>query len=222
RGFAAVGTVQPLLLAYQEADNRDLLHRHGKLCARLMDDWAGREGLRAASRGRRTAGPVRVGVVSSFFSSHSVWSAIVRGWFEQLDRERIALHAFYLRSSEDDETRFARSRAAHFESGARDLRPWVEAIVQQRLDVLIYPEVGMDEMTLKLASLRLAPAQVVAWGHPETTGLPTIDHYLSAADFEPAGAQSHYSEHLVALPHLGCYYSAKAVAPAEPDLARWG
>src|SRR5207344_3135603 len=126
---------------------------------------------------------------------------------------------FYLRSSEDDETRFARSRAAGFESGARDLRPWVESILRQELDVLIYPEVGMDEMTLKLAALRLAPTQVAAWGHPETTGLPTIDHYLSAADFEPADAQSHYSERLVALPHLGCYYSAKAVASAEPDLA---
>lgn len=221
-GFEAVGTVQPFLLAYQEENNRDLLQRYGGLCTRLMGAWAERQRLPAAPRGHGSAGVCRVGVVSSFFSNHSVWSAIVRGWFGQLQRERIALHAFYLRPHEDEETRFARSRAAHFESGAGNLRQWVDAILRQRLDVLIYPEIGMDAMTLKLASLQLAPTQVAVWGHPETTGLPTIDYYLSAEDFEPADAQSHYSERLVALPHFGCYYSAKALTPAAPDLAKWG
>jgi predicted O-linked N-acetylglucosamine transferase (SPINDLY family) len=221
RGFETVGIQQPFLLAYEEENNRDLLQRYGKLCARLMAAWPGRGKALTVPRERSSTGAVRVGVVSWFFSSHSVWSAIVKGWFGQFERERVALHAFYLRSHEDQETQFAMSRAAHFESGAKDLRQWVEAILGQRLDVLIYPEIGMDPMTLKLASLRLAPVQVAAWGHPETSGLPTIDYYLSAADFEPADAQSNYSERLVALPHLGCYYSPKAVTPAEPELEKW-
>ena len=221
-GFEAVGAVQPFLLAYQEENNRDLLQRYGGLCARLMGAWAARERLPSAPRGHGTSGICRVGIVSHFFSNHSVWSAIVKGWFGQLPRERIAIHAFYLRSHEDEETRFARSRAVHFENGAGNLRQWVDAILRQRLDVLIYPEIGMDAMTLKLASLRLAPTQVAVWGHPETTGLPTIDYYLSAEDFEPTDAQSHYSERLVALPHLGCYYSAKALTPVAPDLEKWG
>ena len=221
-GFKAVGTQQPFLLAYQEENNRDLLQRYGNLCARLMADWLGRGGALAAPRERSSIGAVRVGVVSQFFSNHSVWSAIVKGWFGQFERKRIALHAFYLGTRQNQETQFAMSRAAHFESGAKDLRQWVEAILRQRLDVLIYPEIGMDPMTLKLASLRLAPVQVAAWGHPETSGLPTIDYYLSAADFEPPDAQSNYTERLVALPRLGCYYSARAVTPAEPDLEKWG
>src|SRR6202012_800714 len=52
-------------------------------------------------------------------------------------------------------------------------------------------------------SLRLAPVQISSWGHAETSGLPTIDYYLSADCFEPAGAQEFYSEQLVLLPHLG-------------------
>jgi predicted O-linked N-acetylglucosamine transferase (SPINDLY family) len=63
----------------------------------------------------------------------------------------------------------------------------------------------MDAMTAKLAALRLAPVQVASWGHPETTGLPTIDHYLSAEGLEPGDAQANYSEKLVKLPHLGCW-----------------
>ena len=214
KGVESVGVVQPFLLAYHDTDNRDLLQHYGGLCARLMSAWA--DGARLPRCQRGSGGAVRVGVVSSFFSNQSVWSAIVKGWFGQLDPQRVALHAFYLRGQEDDETRFARSRAAHFETGPRELQAWAEAILRQRLDVLIYPEIGMDAMTLKLASLRLAPAQVAAWGHPETTGLPTIDYYLSAAAFETADSQSHYSERLIALPGVGCHYSAMALQPSEP------
>jgi predicted O-linked N-acetylglucosamine transferase (SPINDLY family) len=80
----------------------------------------------------------------------------------------------------------------------------------------------MDPMAAKLAALRLAPVQVAAWGHPETTGLPTIDHYLSAELLEPEGAQAHYTEALVRLPNLGCCYEAPAVQRRAPDLAELG
>ena len=40
------------------------------------------------------------------------------------------------------------------------------------VDVLVYPEIGMDPTTIAIASLRLAPRQCAAWGHPVTTGLP--------------------------------------------------
>ena len=124
---------------------------------------------------------------------------------------------FHLGTETDRETAFARSRTAHFEQNARGLRQWAEAIVGQQLDVLIYPEIGMDPTTVKLASLRLVPVQVTTWGHPETSGLPTIDYYLSAEGLEPANAQESYTEELVLLPNLGCAYQALAVAPIAPD-----
>ena len=34
----------------------------------------------------------------------------------------------------------------------------------------------------------VAPVQAVSWGHPETSGLPTMDFYLSAQDLEPQDA----------------------------------
>jgi protein O-GlcNAc transferase len=76
----------------------------------------------------------------------------------------------------------------------------------------------MEPITIQLASLRLAPVQIATWGHPETTGLPTIDYYLSAEDLEPADARDNYTEQLVALPHLGCCYQRLAVTPVAPDL----
>lgn len=218
-GAAAVGTVQPFSLAYQEEPNREVLERHGRLCSRLMGAWLRAQGL--APTTHRGSAPIRVGIVSAHLRDHSVWHAIIKGWFQQLDRGRFEICAFHL-GPEDEETRFARSHAAHFDAGLGSLREWVEAIARQRPDVLIYPEVGMDPTALRLASMRLAPVQASSWGHPETTGLPTMDYYLSAEDLEPAGAQANYSEKLVALPHLGCYFEPRIAAGPRPELRELG
>ena len=44
-----------------------------------------------------------------------------------------------------------------------------------QLDVAVFPELGMSPRTWRLAMLRSAPVQAVGWGHPVTTGLPSID-----------------------------------------------
>jgi predicted O-linked N-acetylglucosamine transferase (SPINDLY family) len=47
-----------------------------------------------------------------------------------------------------------------------------------------------------------------------TSGLPTIDYFLSAEDLEPPDAVEHYSESLIRLPHLGCCYQRFAMPEA--------
>ena len=220
-GFNAVGAQQPFFLAYHEDNNRGLLERYGNLCARIMADWLERQSV-AVSAPLTTPGSCRVGIVMRHFHNQSVWNAIVKGWFERLDPNRVSLLAFHLGSAEDQDTLFAGSRAVHFEQGKRELRHWVDAIIAQRPDVLIYPEIGMDMMTVKLASMRLAPVQVATWGHPETTGLPTIDYFLSADDMEPDNARDNYTERLVTLPHLGCFYSPRRIDALPVDLNAWG
>ncbi len=216
----AVGAMYPFDLAYRERNHRPLLERYGGLCARLMERWRKKERLRPA----RPAGtqPIRVGVVSAHVHEHSVWNAIVKGWVEHMDRGRFELSLFHLGIRQDAETDYARSRAAHFEAGARPLRRWVDAISERRPDVLIYPEIGMDLTSAQLACLRLAPLQLAAWGHPLTTGLPTVDAYLSAELFEPPGAGEHYGERLIALPNLGCCYEPYRVEALDPDPAEPG
>ena len=219
KGFEVVGVHQPFFLAYQEENNRELLERYGKLCARLMSTWLEREGVVAPPQRRDRDGTVRIGIVSQYFWNHSVWNAIVKGWFSRLEREGFALYAFYLGSHHDEETQLAQSRAIAFDEGGRGLRQWVDTILGRQVDVLVYPEIGMDAITLKLASLRLAPVQIATWGHPDTSGLPTIDYYLSAEGMEPPGAQENYVEQLITLPHLGCFYQARQLDTVKFDLA---
>jgi predicted O-linked N-acetylglucosamine transferase (SPINDLY family) len=215
-GSEQVGTMTPFYLAYQEENNRDLLAPYGKLCAKVMQRWLGKRDIPTPSR--PAGGTKRIGIVSAHFWNHSVWNAIVKGWFRHLDAGKFELHAFHLGVEQDAETAWAKSRSASFTQGHKALGDWVKAIADKQLDVLIYPEIGMNAMSIKLASLRLARTQAAAWGHPETTGLPTLDHYLSAAAFEPTGAGENYTENLVALPNLGCAYLPPAVEPIAPSL----
>lgn len=215
----AVATRRPFYLSYQEADNRPLLSKYGALCHRLMSHWQQSRSIRPAPR--RSAGRVRVGIVGSNICAHSVWTAIVKGIVLNLDPGRFELHVFHLGSTHDRETDLARSRAAGYVEGPQTLAQWTEAIGRCRPEVLVYPEVGMHALTSQLASLRLAPVQAAMWGHPETTGLPTIDYFISGDVLEPNGAQAFYTERLVRLPHLGCHYgreseAAAGEAPAVP------
>ncbi|MGA8005415.1 MAG: tetratricopeptide repeat protein, partial [Burkholderiales bacterium] len=212
--WRVVGVQMPFYLAYQEAPNRELLARYGALCTSLMASWQQAQGF--APRQRPERDRVRVGIVSAHFANHSVWTGIVRGWIEDLDRERIELELFHLGGQEDAETHRAQTLAARFHAGAGDFAHWARTIAERELDLLIYPEIGMDSTTTKLACLRLAPVQAASWGHPETTGLPTIDYFISAQDLEPPGAEEHYTETLVKLPGLGARYLA---APVRADPA---
>lgn len=219
--FRAVAVHQPFFLAYQEKDNRELLARYGRLCAELMQGWQARAGL--APLARRAGGPVRIGFVSAHVYHHSVWSAPTRGWVDRLSRRRLfrrrfEVQVFHLGPQRDAETLFAQARAARFHAGLKSFEDWARLMHAEALDVLVYPEVGMDATSAKLAALRLAPVQAVSWGHPETSGLPTMDHYLSAAALEPPGAATHYTERLQALPGLGCWI-ARAGRPAAANVA---
>lgn len=215
-----VGAQQPFYLAYLEGNYRDALIEYGELCAALMAQWAANVGVPAPAAA--TGAACRVGIVSSHVHNHSVWNAIVRGWVEHLDRKRFELHLFHTGSIDDDQTGWAARHVAGFHRGARDWRRWANAISDARLDVLLYPEIGMDATTVRLASLRLARVQLAGWGHPITSGLPTIDGYLSAAAFEPPGSAAHYSEELFALPRLGCCYQRFGTPAATVDPAGLG
>ena len=216
-----VGASQPFFLAYDESPNKDLLVRYGDTCARLMGRWYERRVSAAADR-ETPRKPIRVAIVSAQIREHAVYRALTRGWLAHLSNHGIEVGEFQLGTARDAETEWAKAHASYFVEGDRSLPDWVDAIEHARPDMLIYPELGMDPITLRLASLRLAPHQAASWGHPETSGLPTMDYYLSAEGLEPPGSEAFYSERLVRLPNLGCYYEPYDHPDVPLDLARLG
>ena len=222
-GAQAVGSAQPFYLAYHAVDARPLLLPYGKTAARLMAAGATTPRPRVdAPLAPLRARKLRVGIASAQVRDHSVWNAITQGWVRHFDRDRIELTLFQLERASDDETARARRDAAHFVDAPATLDGWAQAIADAELDVLIYPEIGMHPLTARLAAMRLAPVQAASWGQPLSTGLPTIDLFISAQAFEPATGAGHYTERLLALPGVGvCVQALKPMAVA-PDLAALG
>ncbi len=88
-----------------------------------------------------------------------------------------------------------------------------EAIAGLELDILLYQDIGMDEVSYFLGYARLAKVQGVLGGHPVTTGLPCMDLYVSSALGEYEGSEKHYSEQLVTLDPGTAYFER----PKLPD-----
>ena len=216
----AIGWRQPFYLAYHEVDNKEIISQYGEICCRVMDWWQSKQDFLNNGLNNKTS--IRIGIVSSHIYRHSVWDAIIKGWVLNLNQDLFEIHLFYVSNFNDHETTLARSVATSFTEKLENLSDWVKAILEKQLDVLIYPEIGMDPLDCKLASLRLAPLQIASWGHPETTGLPSIDYYISAKEFEPENADSYYSEKLIQLPNLGCHYSARNITASDIDLQSLG
>jgi len=136
---------------------------------------------------------------------------------ENLDRRKFEVVLYHLGHSEDDQTAIAKSLADHWRdaSNVGNSGGWLGALTADRPDIILYPEIGMDHRTLSLATQRLAPLQVTSWGHPITTGLPTIDLFFSGEMLEPSDADAHYRERLVKLPGTGCCTTPMEVTPGE-------
>ena len=226
--YRAVGSTQPFYFAYHPINNRDLLTQYGKLCAEWMasmpmEAQAVGDGQRRPTQNASAAErKIRIGIASAHIRNHSVWNAITKGWVQNLDKNRFDIWLFQLGRINDEETALARREVAHFEDGPKTDQRWAQTISRAQLDVLIYPEIGMDALTTQLASLRLAPVQATTWGHPETSGLPTMDLYLSADALEPVGADDNYSERLVRLPNLGVCVEPLTPAISIPDFGSLG
>ncbi|MBV8826966.1 MAG: tetratricopeptide repeat protein [Bradyrhizobiaceae bacterium] len=205
-----VGAHQPFYLAYQGRNDRGLQALYGAMICRIM---AARYGNAPLPGPPAPGEPVRVGIVSGFFRRHSNWKIPISGWLAQLDRGKFRLFGYHTGRESDEETRTAAGLCARFVQGPLPIEGWRRAILDDAPHVLIYPEVGMDPVAAQLAAQRLAPVQSSSWGHPETSGFPTLDFFLSSELMEPAGAQDHYTERLVRLPNLSIYYEPPGHQP---------
>ena len=209
-----VGSMTNFYLQYQGGNDRDLQAQYGKFVCRVMQkahpQWCAEKAQQPCPDGTR----IRIGYVSSFMRAHTVGEFLV-GWLEHHDHEQFEIYCYHIGEETDLMTDRFRKHSAAFRQIGNNLEKAAQTIQDDNLHLLVFTDIGMNALATQLAALRLAPIQCKGWGHPVTTGLPTIDYYLSSDGMEPENAQLHYSECLIRLPNLALAYTPPTL-PEHP------
>lgn len=160
---------------------------------------------------------IRVGYISASMYYQTVGKLFL-GWIKQANRDRFMIHSYAINEKIDAQTQKYNllSDVFHHIPTKENLSVIAEKILQDKLDILVFPDVGMVPMMTLLAGLRLAPIQCTSWGHPITTGSPTMDYFLTSDWMEPENGESHYTEQLVKLPNVSIAYEMPHL-PEDPD-----
>ncbi len=209
------------LLAYQGGDDTQLQRRYGeflyKVLAYAMPGQA--DAINMQQRNRVAGRRIRVGFLSRFFFNSTVGNYFAN-WITDLDRSVFEVFVYHTHVVDDVVATQCRQNADHYVQGDENFIFFSQRIAADSLDILIYPELGMDKMCFLMAALRLAPVQISAWGHPVTSGHTNIDYYLSCAAMEPVNAQAHYNERLLTLPGIGSRYALPTVSGVAASRTR--
>ena len=190
--------------AFHGFNDRELLAKFSRVlrhaCPEL--DWTSTNACNPPPAGGR----LRIGFVSSFFFTHSVglcFGPVIKALAQRGDMDIFLVSIGQNQALNPMQVELI-AACQHFVTVSEtSLVAARETIASLQLDVLCYADIGMRTFSNLLAHGRLAPVQCALNGHPDTTGISTVDHYLALVPGRLANAQEHYSEHLIPVKNGG-------------------
>ena len=153
---------------------------------------------------------IRIGFISEYFTDHTI-SKLYRGIIENLDRNKfeiIIFHSYRTRKG----NYFKKILEMEVNGNVKNIfltknfDEKIQTIINNKLDIVFYPDIHMSFDLYFLSYLRLAKFQINSWGHPETTGNKSLDYFLSSKLCEIKTAQNHYTEKLILTDYLPMYF----------------
>jgi len=218
--LAALTRHNNFYLAYQGLNHLELQQSYAKLVEKILD--ANYPHLRKSLQLKHhPKNKIKVGYISGYLHNHVV-SKLTLGWVVNHQRDKFKIYCYYLGSQNDEVTEIYQHNCHAFYQSKNNLELLSQQIINDKLDILVFLDIGMlPEITI-LAGLRLAPIQCTTWAHPETTGLSTVDYFLSSELMEPENAEFHYSEQLIKLPNIGISYPHPKIPETIPPRSDFG
>lgn len=151
---------------------------------------------------------IRLGVLSASLHGHST-AAAFSGLLRDLNRDRFELILIHRQSPIVDANHLRLNGLADlvvYLDGSLDTEDYLLRSLD--LDILFFLDLGFDSQDFLIPALRTCPIQITGWGVPHTSGLASIDYYLSSSWLESPADQVEYTEKLVLLDGLpGCVTS---------------
>ena len=190
-------------LSYHDKENLELLQNTSDLFKQVMPN------INYVSKNidkRKKQKKIKIGFVSEFLTRHTV-GKLFGGLIKNIDRKKFEAIIFHTHKTKKsllkNEIDNSSDKVIDLSNRIKEQHVQIE---KEDLDIIFYPEIGMSSTIYFLAFARLAPVQITSWGHPETTGINTIDYFLSSTLLEPNNTKRKYSERLICLSQFPLYY----------------
>lgn len=202
------------------ADKHDVKRSIATLIRRKLKSLGFADCARAPELPDSSDKPVLLVVLEWFTSGHSIYRTHSRTM--EAARRHFHVVAMGFERCVDDVTRqvfdeFVPIDDASIADQLRQIQNFADARGAQ---IAYMPSVGMFPLTMFLATLRIAPLQCMALGHPATTHSPAIDYVVVEEDY--VGDPACFSEKLLLLPFDGMPYRPSAHAVPLPKRAPRG
>ena len=203
--YAHAWSLTNFYLAYQMDDDRPLQELYAGILDRILRPKLGKLMQPLEQREPDDLSPLRVGIISPHLINHngSIWAL---GWLETMAvNSGYELFSYNISENEDSGTqRFEQiSTYRHLPLTADNAKAMLQRVRDDRLDFLLFTDIGMHPASKIASVLRLASVQGQGWGHPISSGSNTIHYFFSGEGMEPPGNEHHYSEELYRLPERG-------------------
>jgi predicted O-linked N-acetylglucosamine transferase (SPINDLY family) len=157
--------------------------------------------------------PLRVGFVSGDFKRHSV-SYFIKPIFEHHHPDQIQIYAYAQVEEPDDFTETLKGLCEQWRDTLDlDDAALAAQIQQDQIDILV--DLSGHTLLNRLAvfGMKPAPIQATYLGYPATTGLPTIDYWITDHHIHPPETTETAVEEIWRLPRCYVSYSPPPVAP---------
>ena len=203
-------SINPLFsISYQNRNNKAILESYSKMMRKICPDL---NYISVNLGNRHMSGKIKVCFFSDFLTMDSSVLRDRIGIITQLPRDKFEI--YYMGFTAPDKINGTISKTFYnmlsnnyiqLPKNIIEARKFIE---QKNFDILVYCELGMLMNALYLAYARLAPIQITTWGHSETSGVDTIDYFVSSKFFEieESQIQGHYSEKICLMNSLSTYY----------------
>ena len=204
-------------LFYYSYENKDNLELSKKLHQLFFNSYP--ELQKKISLNNLKNKKIKIGFISQFFKSHTI-SKLFKGLILNLDSTLFDKNIFYLDKGKGVDKEFFENESNNqlkIFKLPKSFKDKTNVIINQNLDIILYPDIGLSTQLYYLTFLKLAKYQLTSWGHPETTGNPNIDFFLSSKFLEVdySEAQKHYSEKLLLCDYLPMFYSKPKIKRIE-------
>ena len=164
---------------------------------------------------------IRIGFISEFFSNHTI-GKLFKGIIFNLSDDKFEKFVFHSHKT-DISPIYQEFLNAEKKTNIKNItlsknfQKSVNEIIQENLDIVFFPDIGMSSEFYYLSFIRFAKIQITSWGHPITTSNDTIDYFLSSKLLETKDAHKRFSEKLILSDYLPMYFYKPKIKNILPE-----